>query len=77
MFDFYTCGLHFPFQSKELCILTVFVQTEEKKTKRVIATAMNYRMGASGEDGATLSLELCSESMRENRSFRKGNSNYL
>lgn len=77
MFDFYICGLHFPFQSKELCILAVFVQTEEKKAKGVIATAMNYQMGAYGEDGATLYLELCSEGMREDRSFRKGNSNYL
>lgn len=68
---------HFIFQSKELCILAVFVQTDEKKTKGVTATATNYQVGAYGEDGATLSLEKCSESMRENRSFRKGNSNYL
>lgn len=55
----------------------MFVQTDEKKTKGVTATATNYQVGAYGEDGATLSLEKCSESMRENRSFRKGNSNYL
>lgn len=67
----------FSFQSKELCILAVFVQTEEKKTKGVTATAINCQMGAYGEDRATLFLELCSKNMRESRSLRRGNYNYL
>lgn len=38
-----------------------------KKTKEIIATAVNYQVGACGEDGATLSLDLSVGCIRENK----------
>lgn len=38
-----------------------------KKTKKIIATAVNYQVGACGEDGTRLSLVLCIRTIRENR----------
>lgn len=37
------------------------------KTKEIIATSVNCPVGACGEDGAMLSLDLCIRSSRENR----------
>lgn len=38
-----------------------------KKTKEIIATAVDYQVGACGEDGDTFSSDLCIRSIRENR----------
>lgn len=38
-----------------------------QKTKEIITTAVNYQVGTCGEDGGTLSLDLCIRSRRENK----------